>query len=466
MSSESQKNNTNESGGRKTSLLGSWSLTTKITSWYTLFLILMLAVLSIFVYQFTSQWESNELHTNLESTSLTMADDMSQFKTYQKGIFYIAYSQEGLIIKGALPDGFPKQTVLSPHKVSAITVNDMTYYYYDTPVHSSDFSGWLRSITPSRNMSTRASNMIFALLMGAFTTLILGIIGGYLLIKRALKPLRTITKTAAAIGQEKDLSQRLPDIDSGKDELYDLTQTLNRMLTSLENASIRERQFSSDVSHELRTPIAVIQAESDFGRKHIKNLEDARESFNNIFKQSRFMSELVSQLLELARMDQASELPKEPVDLSNMLNELCHDYELICANNNIQFSFYVAPDLLLEGHRTSLHRAVANFLDNAIKFTKSRITLNAHINEDNTIMISVIDDGIGIQEENLSKIWARLYQTEFSRSHNKNKGVGLGLYFVKRVADLHHGTVKATSQPNVRTEFIISLPRYTTVTTK
>src|SRR3712207_6464382 len=105
MSSKSQKNSATTDKGQ-TSLLGALSLSSKITIWYALFLTLMLAFLSTFVYLFTAQWETNELHNSLESTSLVMADDISQFKSYQNGIFYITYSQEGLIIKGALPDGF------------------------------------------------------------------------------------------------------------------------------------------------------------------------------------------------------------------------------------------------------------------------------------------------------------------------------------------------------------------------
>ncbi len=438
-------------------LFDRWSLTFKIITWYTIFLTAVLSLLFIFIFQFTQRWEQRDLDRRLESTSVTMATDLNQFQPYQKGTFYILYSQEGLILKGALPDGFPKQTIVSPNKIADLTINDMTYYYYDTPVHDGAFNGWIRGITPIRNVTNRTINMLYTLLFGGIAFLIVATLGGYLLIKRSLKPVRDITKTAEEIASSKDLARRIPTVGSGDDELSELTITLNKMFKALDDSSTRERQFSSDVSHELRTPIAVIQAEADFGRKHVKDLASARESFINIYEKSRFMTDLITQLLELARLDQSNSLSKQEINLSSMLHKIAQDYEYLSQEHQVSFSDNIANNLYLECHPLALQRAVGNFLDNAIKFTKSKIHLTAYRLND-AIVISVDDDGPGIQKEALPKIWDRLYQTDYSRSRKKNKGIGLGLAFVKRVAQLHKAAVNVQSIPNVKTTFSLVIP--------
>ena len=112
---------------------------------------------------------------------------------------------------------------------------------------------------------------------------------------------------------------------------------------------------------------------------------------------------------------------------------------------------------MVHGHAVSLRRAIGNIIDNAIKFTNSTIHLSAY-REGPSIFVKVTDNGEGIEQENLSRIWDRLYQTDKSRNRNSNKGIGLGLYFVSKVVGLHHGQVKAESEPNVDTSFIIELP--------
>lgn len=458
MSSEFQ-NNTNPTNDttRAPRLFDRWSLTFKIIAWYTIFLSAVLILLSVFIFQFTQRWESNELNTRLESTAVTMADNLNQFQPYQKGSFYILYSQEGLILKGALPDGFPKQTIMSPNKIAEITINDMTYYYYDTPTHDGAFNGWIRGIAPIRNVNSRTANMLYTLLFGGIAFLIIATLGGYLLIKRSLKPVRDITKTAAEITNSRNLSRRIPAAGSGDDELSELTVTLNKMFKALDDSSTRERQFSSDVSHELRTPIAVIKAEADFGRKHIKDLGEAKEAFTNIYQKSRFMTDLISQLLDLARLDQFDSLAKQEINLSSMLHTIAHDYERLSEENHIKFSANIADNICLTCHPAALQRAIGNFLDNAFKFTRSQVKLKSY-RLHGAVVISVEDDGPGIPEEALPKIWNRLYQTDASRSHKKNKGVGLGLYFVRRVAQLHKAAVDVQSTPNVKTTFSLVIP--------
>lgn len=433
-------------------------LTFKLMAWYTIFLSLIVILLSVFVFQFTQRWETSQLKDALQSTTVNMADDIHQFKPFSNGIFFLVYSDRGVIIKGAIPDGFPGEAPLSPHHITEISINRSTYYYYDSPFQIAGFNGWLRGIAPIRDLTKKTAAMMYGLILAGFLFLAVGSIGGYLLIKRGLRPLHSIAQTARDIGAENNLSRRLLVTDTmAKDEIYELSITLNSMLDSLEDMSNREKQFSSDISHELRTPIAVIQAESEFGKKYSTTIEEAKEGFNHIFEQSRLMTSLISQLLDIARLDHAKTLQLEALDVSSMLSELEQDYLRICKTKHITIDFDIAPHLVVEAQSVALRRAIGNLIDNAIKFTTDSIQVKAR-RDTNTVVITVSDNGIGIEKENLHKIWERLYQTETSRSKKDNQGVGLGLYFVNKVVHLHNGTTSVQSTIGKGATFEIRLP--------
>ena len=356
-----------------------------------------------------------------------------------------------------MPDGFPNQTILSLGQVGEIAAGDDTFYYYDTPVNEPNYRGILRAVTKVKTASKKTENLLYSLLLGNIIFLLISSLGGYLFIKKGLKPVRTLTKTAKVIGKNNDLSRRI-DIPArtARDEIYELTTTFNRMISGLEDSSNRERQFSSDVSHELRTPIAVIKAESEFALKYGRTEADLREGLTHILEQAKFMTNLVSQLLDVARLENAQGLSFAPVNVSLMLSNMVHDYTRLCTENTdkqITITSHIEPNLHMNAHEVSLRRAITNLVDNAIKFTNSTIDISAKL-VGRDLVITVTDNGIGIEPEALDHIWDRMYQTEQSRNKKSNHGIGLGLYFVNKVINLHHGTVTATSEPQVKLSLI------------
>ena len=436
--------------GAATDLFNRLPLTFKIMSWYTIFLLIILMVASAWIYAYTHESDNKEVRERLQQQAMIMATDIRKFKPYQDNTFFFVSTQDGYIIKGALPDGFPNQTVLSLGQVGEIAVGDDTFYYYDTPVNEPNYRGILRAVTKVKTASKKTENLLYSLLLGDVIFLLISSLGGYLFIKKGLKPVRTLTKTAKVIGKNNDLSRRI-DIPSrtARDEIYELTTTFNRMISGLEDSSNREKQFSSDVSHELRTPIAVIKAESEFALKYGRTEDDLREGLTHILEQAKFMTNLVSQLLDVARLE-----------VSLMLTNMVHDYTRLVAENTekrISITSNIQPHMRIVAHEVSLRRAITNLVDNAIKFTNSTIDISAKL-AGGELIITVTDNGIGIEPENLEHIWDRMYQTEQSRNKKSNHGIGLGLYFVNKVINLHHGTVTATSEPQVRTTFTVRLP--------
>ena len=279
--------------------------------------------------------------------------------------------------------------------------------------------------------------------------------GGYKIIKRGFQPVGVISATAQTIGETSDLSRRI-DIGEGGDEIHQMAGSFNKMLDKIESSVEREKRFSADVSHELRTPVAVIMAESEYGRDCAADLAEAREGFASIHKQSQKMTALINQLLELARLGNADSIPRTELDFSKLVAETCADYQVLTDARKLTLTAKVEPGLQLLGNAALLQRVLANYLDNALKFTRSKITVTL-ARAGGKLRLSVADDGAGLNEAELAKVWDRFYQTDASRNKETNNGLGLGLATVAAIAKLHGGRAWATSAPDRGSTFYLEV---------
>jgi len=168
------------------------------------------------------------------------------------------------------------------------------------------------------------------------------------------------------------------------------------------------------------------------------------------------MADMVSQLLEIARLDSLTNIDKEPVPLSKVAEQLAHTYTRLSKEKHLTFTSHIDESIIVYGNQILLQQAMANLLDNAFKFAHTRVHLE--VSSGSTIHISVQDDGIGIPPESIPLIWDRLYQVDPSRTSKENKGLGLGLFFVQNVVQLHEGTLQVESTPDVKTTFGFELP--------
>lgn len=285
--------------------------------------------------------------------------------------------------------------------------------------------------------------------------LLLVTVGGYKIIKHSFAPVQTMSNAARAIGETGDLSQRLP-LGEGNDEIHQMGHTFNWMLGQLENQLEREKRFTSDVSHELRTPTAVIMAESELNKDYTDNVEEAKEGFQHIFDQSRHMAYLINELLELSRLGSKKSVDIRPVDWSDLIQGTLEDYQKLPQAKDLHWDIQLVPHLVVAGDEALLHRVLGNYLDNALKFTQSRIGVSLAAKEDHAVL-SVSDDGIGIPPDKQQEIWDRLVQLDPSRNKNRNQGLGLGLSFVATVAKLLKGQAGVKSVPGKGSTFTFSL---------
>ena len=279
--------------------------------------------------------------------------------------------------------------------------------------------------------------------------------GGYLIARRAFRPLDQMAATASAISQGSDLSARIP-VSRRDDEFSRLAGTFNQMLERLERSFQAEEQFAADASHELRTPVSVILGACEYAEKYDETPEERRETMEMIHRQSRRMSALISQLLSMTRMEQGTEAVRwEVLDLAALARGLAQ--EPAFAGEPITLQLQPAE---VTGDSQLLERLLRNLLENALRYGRrpgeeSQITVTTG-QAGEEAFLTVADRGPGIPEEEQEKVWQRFYRGDPSRTGEE--GTGLGLSLARQIAQLHGGSLTLESRPSEGCAFTLRLP--------
>ena len=281
---------------------------------------------------------------------------------------------------------------------------------------------------------------------------------GYWLSRRALKPVDEMTYAARSIGIG-NLSERLPVPDTG-DELARLSGTWNEMLSRLEAAVKRLSQFTADAAHELRTPLAVIQSTAELAARRPRSAEGYKDALRQIVTETGHMTQLVDDLLVLARCDSDSaEMPMRTLDLAPLVREICAGFGSRSESSAIRFSVRI-PDksFPMSGNESALRRLVFALLDNAIKYSIPGGEIRIEIAESaGGISLEVRDTGIGIPAPELPHIFERFYRAEDARVA-ANEGHGLGLSLAEGIAQRHRARIQVTSVEGRGATFRVVFP--------
>ena len=144
--------------------------------------------------------------------------------------------------------------------------------------------------------------------------------------------------------------------------------------------------------------------------------------------------------MELSRLEKQKDIEKEKINFSAIVNQILLDYKNLLEQKKIKLISNIQENLEVFGNRTMLERVFINFFNNAMKFTEDTIIVNLQ-REDDEIILEVKDNGIGLSEEDKQRVWDRFYQVSDSRNKEENKGSGLGLSMVKKIAELHSAEI-------------------------
>jgi heavy metal sensor kinase len=296
------------------------------------------------------------------------------------------------------------------------------------------------------------------LLMFAPLLLLIAAGGGYWMSRRALAPVDALVRTARDISGT-NLSSRLQKLETG-DELQRLADTLNEMLDRIETAFMRVTQFTADASHELRTPVSLIRTEAELALRRSRGESEYKESLGQILFEAERTTNLIEQLLALARADSGREaLQIQPVDLRSVMRSVVDGWQQVSTIRNLQFTANIGDQsAFVMGDETLLRRLADILLDNAFKYTPPpgwvRLWLEQH---SETAVVTVQDSGLGIAQEDQSKIFERFYRVDKARSRDQG-GTGLGLAIAQWIVTQHRGTITVESHPGEGATFRVELP--------
>jgi heavy metal sensor kinase len=281
---------------------------------------------------------------------------------------------------------------------------------------------------------------------------------GYWLSGRSLAPVNRIIETAESIGVQ-NLSRRL-ELPKARDELRRLTETLNAMLERIEKSVARITQFTADASHDLRTPVAVIRATAEITLRRRRTDGEYRTALSKILETSVDTTELVENLLTLARADAgAASMKMRTVDLGEYVRKAKERAEILSAEKALAVTARTPHEpVWAEADAMALDRLLLILVDNAVKYTPPGGRCEIELSHDGErAAITVRDTGIGISEHDLPSIFERFVRADSTRSR-ETRGTGLGLAIARWITEMHGGTIAVASEVGVGSVFRIILP--------
>jgi len=298
-----------------------------------------------------------------------------------------------------------------------------------------------------------AFKKVFIAAMGLI--IVFSAVSGWLLVRKALSGVKTITLTAQNI-TGKSLEARVTETGN-KDELDHLAITFNAMLDRIEELVKSIREMSDNIAHDLKSPIARIRGFAELSLIHEGNIADFSAMASNTIEESDRLLDMINTMLVISKAEAGEEeFEFKQTDLSMMIKSACELFEPLAEDKHIFFTQTIEDGISVVADIKMLQRAFSNLLDNAIKYTSKNGRISVAVfKEDHGITIKIEDTGIGIAAEDLEKIFQRFYRAESSRT---SAGTGLGLSLARTIVRQHKGDIQVNSSPGKGSVFVIALP--------
>ncbi len=285
--------------------------------------------------------------------------------------------------------------------------------------------------------------------------LLLAGFGGWVLARRAFRPVDRMAEAAQRISAER-LAERVEETGAG-DELDRLARTLNRMLSRLDEAFQQVRRFSADASHELQTPLTTLRGELEVALRTARTAEEYQETLKSALEEIERISRLVEGLLILARAESgALRMDRRPVELNELVEEVFWQLKVLADERSVDLRMEALEPVAVLGDRDRLRRLLVNLVDNAVKYTgaEGRVSLSL-TQEEGRACIEVSDTGRGIPESMHERIFQPFYRSEDVLFE---QGSGLGLSIARSIALAHGGELSVKSRPGRGSTFRVVLP--------
>ena len=327
------------------------------------------------------------------------------------------------------------------------------------PYRASDGTQYLIEVAaPYNQIESVERGLLWTFVLGLPLIVALAMGGGYLLMRRALRPVDEIRQKAAQI-TSRNLSERLPVVHTG-DELERLAIDLNRMIERLEESFLQINRFSADASHELRTPLTVLQGELESIARDGQALPaDVLDTIGSALEETQRLSKIVENLLAISRLEAGeARRQSERLDFAELARGTADQMRLLAEEKHISLDCNGNEPVHVEADPARLKQVVVNLLDNAIKYTPEGGKVSISVNkQDSRAILEVADSGIGISATDLPHIFDRFYRADKARSRQMG-GAGLGLSIVRSICLAHGGQVTVESAEGSGSVFHVEIP--------
>lgn len=337
-------------------------------------------------------------------------------------------------------------------------IGDQDHLVLSLPLFPPGRPHHILQIANSRADKERILNQLIACVnIGTLIVIAAVAFAGHYFSKHALAPVEDIREAADHITAS-NLTERLT-YDGPPDELMRLTSTLNGLLNRVQEALERLQRFVADASHELRIPLTGLRGTIEIALRRDRSPEEYKQALETALSESEHMSEMVSELLMLARGDAGAEkIEKTTVALRAFMENLTEEANALNAEGRVQIECAPVPDLSALFDEAKIYHALINLLENAIKYNKpgGRVALAVR-HESDHITFDVSDTGIGLADADKKRIFERFYRVDRARSRQSG-GTGLGLSIASQIARAHGGSLTVESRLGEGSTFRLTIP--------
>lgn len=438
------------------------SVTMKLTLWYAFFMLLSI-ILTWYAFLKSANSAADRYYTEELSQAVSLAKgfascengypEFEEMPDAMEHVHVSYFSEDGDLLYGHIC----ADEELSPGEYKkAYDEYERHRYILDEAFELEGYGRILVrasiSMKDAESIEERLSGTVFFVVPAL---LVLSLAGGFAMSRRAMRPVKRIAKTARSIAGGAELSLRIP-VTNRADELGELSEVVNNMLSRLDRAFEREKRFTGDVSHELRTPVAATLSLSEAALMESANDEDRKKALQKIREKSLEMSGMIKNMLMLARMDAGKcDLQMEDADLMDIAEavfpEAKERYEAkdVSVNINLKPAPCICDSMLIA-------QLVMNLTENAFRYTPDggRIEIMTFQAAEGAIFV-IENRGSGLAPGEENAVFDRFYRVNRARSGGGN---GLGLSIAKAIANAHGAGLTCESEENAYVRFTLTLP--------
>jgi two-component system OmpR family sensor kinase len=328
---------------------------------------------------------------------------------------------------------------------------------------SGSLPAFVQYARPDTGVNDTVARLWLFLGAGVLGGTLLALLAGLAVADRAMRPIKALTALARQITSTRDPSKRIP-VPVADDEVGELARTMDGMLQALDEARSereqsleRQREFVADASHELRTPLTSIHANLELLQLAQKESKDDEQAVDSALSSTKRMSGLVSDLLLLARADAGRRVATKDLDLAAIAAGALEEVQPLAGERRIESQ--LDGPLPLRGNPDELHHLIRNLLENAVRHTPERTTIELTARRDgDEALLEVVDDGPGIPADMERQVFDRFVRGDGPADTAAGGGSGLGLAIVRAVAESHGGSVSAGRSAYGGARFSVRLP--------